>query len=82
MKKATGNVIRRHRERIDLDQHEVGFLVYGIPPNRKNAAQQRVAKVEKGIQALRVTDLAKYADLYKINPCTLFEEILKEYNKL
>lgn len=82
MQKATGNVVRRYREHMGLNQDEVGFLVYGIPRNRRNAAQQRVKTIEAGKQALRVTDLSNYAALFKIKPHDLLKEILKEYNRM
>ena len=82
MQIATGNVLKRHRKLKKLSQHEVGFLIYNIPMKNKNAAQQRVKVVESGNQALRVTDLLSYSNLFKIPPRILFDEILKEYNRL
>lgn len=81
---ATGRIIQRYRLSMRLDQHEVGFIVYGIPAKlkNKNAAQQRVKMIETGKQALRVTDLKSYAQLYKIKPEKLFEEILKESSNI
>jgi transcriptional regulator with XRE-family HTH domain len=84
MKIATGRVIKRHRERIGWDQHELGFVVYDIPDTEedKNRAQQRVKTIESGRQPIRITDLAKYAEVFRVKLQNLINEIMKESNNL
>lgn len=85
MQKATGIVLRRYRkEKTTLTETEVGLLLYDVSRAKdpKQAAQQRVNKIETGYQPLRITDFVNYAKLYKISPDKILKEILKEYNRL
>jgi transcriptional regulator with XRE-family HTH domain len=76
MKKAIGNIIRIHRENMNLSEEKLSWLVY------KKSAQLTVSKTELGKRNLPSHELIEYLSAFSVNPEIFFRQVQKEFSRL
>jgi transcriptional regulator with XRE-family HTH domain len=76
MKMAIGNILRKNREDMNLNQEQLSRLVYG------KSAQLTVSKSELGNRNLPCHEMLKYIRVFKIKPDSFFASIQKEFSRL
>lgn len=63
-----GNRIKEYREKKNLDQDQLGLLAWGWGETKKNAAQLKVSRLERGkMKWPRIEDLIRIANTLDIH---------------
>lgn len=69
-----GATVRYHRLRRNLDQWELGVLAFNYPVTKKNAAHQRITKIENARKKYpRVIEIYQLAKALKIKTDDLLQ---------
>ena len=74
-RKVIGEIILKHRLEMNLNQYELGALVFN---SQNSNDQQAISKLENGTRDLTTPELIQFSKVFKISPASFLSLIISK----